>query len=92
MDYKDRVLAYHYRFSLILCDFNQAELDILFSTSLPFFYNRCNKDGKKALKDAFESTYHQVKYELIVNITTKANLWLETPTSNNYYDRYHLAW
>ena len=91
-DYKDCALAYYYRLFLILRDFNQAELDILFFTNLPFFYGRCNKDGKKALRDAFKSAYHQVERELIANITAKANLWLETPTSNNYHSKYHLTW
>lgn len=73
-DYEDRALAYHYRLSLILCSFNQAELDVLFSTSLPSFYGKCDKDGKKALRDAFESAYHQVERKLIANIIAKANL------------------
>lgn len=90
--YKNCALAYHYCLSFILCGFNQAELDILFSTSLPSFYGRCDKDGKKALRDAFESAYHQVERELIANITAEANLWLETLAGNNYYNRYHLAW
>ena len=90
-DYKDCALVYHYYLSFILRGFNQAELDVLFSTSLPFFYGRCDKDGKKALRDAFKSAYHQVERELIANITVKANLWLETPAGNNYHNRYHLA-
>ena len=57
-EYKDRALAYHYGLFLIFRGFNQAELDVLFSTSLPSFYGKCNKDGKKALRDAFESMYH----------------------------------
>ncbi len=90
-EYEDCALAYYYCLSLILRGFNQAELDVLFSTSLPSFYGRCNKDGKKALKDAFESAYHHVECELIENITAEANLWLETPAGNNYHDKYHLA-
>ncbi len=69
----------------------QAELDVLFSTSLPSFYGRCDKDGKKALRDSFESAYHHVERELIESITAEANLWLETPAGNNYHDKYHLA-
>ncbi len=90
-EYKDRAFAYHYRLSLILRGFNQAELDVLFSTSLPSFYDRCDKDGKKALRDAFESAYHHIERKLIENIIAEANLWLKTPTGNNYHDKYHLA-
>lgn len=90
-NYKDHTLAYHYCLFLIFCGFNQAELDVLFSTNLSSFYGRGDKDDKKALRDAFESTYHQVECKLIANITAKANLWLETPTSNNYHDRYYFA-
>ena len=36
-EYKDCTLTYHYCLSLILRGFNQAELDVLFSTSLPSF-------------------------------------------------------
>ncbi len=89
--YEDCALAYHYCLSLILRGFNQAELDVLFSTSLPSFYGRCDKDGKKALRNAFESAYHHVERELIENITAEANLWLETPIGNNYHDKYYLA-
>ncbi len=87
-EYEDCALAYYYHLSLILWSFNQTELDVLLSTSLLFFYGRCNKDGKKALRDAFESVYHYVKCEQIKNITAEANLWLETPVGNNYYDKY----
>lgn len=90
-EYKNRALGYYYRLSLIFCSFNQAKLDILFSTSLLSFYGRCDKNGKMALRDAFESAYHQVKCKLIANITAKENLWLKTSTGNNYHDRYHLA-
>ena len=91
-EYKDCALAYHYCLFFILCGFNQAELDILFSTSLPFLYDKCNKDGKKALRDAFKSAYHYVKCKLIENITAEANLWLETLIRNKYHDKYYLAW
>ncbi len=60
MEYKDRTLAYHYCLSLIFCAFNQAELDVLFFISLPTFYGRCDKDGKKALRETFKSAYHHV--------------------------------
>lgn len=73
-DYKGYALAYYYHLSLIVRGFNQAELDVLFSISLPSFYGRCDKDGKKALKNTFESTYHKVERKLITNITTKTNL------------------
>lgn len=69
VDYKDHVLAYHYYLSLILCSFNQAELDGLFFTSLPYFYGKCVKDDENALRDAFEFAYNEVKHELITNIT-----------------------
>lgn len=46
-DYEDRALACHYRLSLILRDFNRAELEVLFSTSLPSFYGKLDKDGKR---------------------------------------------
>ena len=78
VEYKDRALVYHYRLFFILYKFNQAELDVLFSINLPSFYSRCDKNGKKALKNAFESAYHHVKYKLIENIIDKTNLWLET--------------
>lgn len=90
-DYKDHILVYYYRLFLIFCDFNQAELNILFSTSLLSFYSKCIKDCKKAFKDIFESTYNQIKCKLITTITIKANLQLETLVKNNYYDKYHLA-
>lgn len=60
-NYKDCALAYHYCLSIIFRDFNQAELDVLLSTSLLLFYGKCNKNGKKVLKDVFQSTYYQVK-------------------------------
>lgn len=91
-EYKDHASAYHYCLSLILCSFNRAELNFLFSTSLPFFYGRYNKDDKKPLRDIFESAYHQVERKLIANITTQANLWLKTFAGNNYHNRYYLAW
>lgn len=74
MKYKNYILAYHYRLLLIFYNFNQAELDVLFSTNLSFSYGKCNKDSKKALRDIFKSVYHYVKCELIKNITAKANL------------------
>ena len=91
-EYKDYALAYHYCLFLIFYNFNQVELDILFSISLPSFYGRCNKDSKKALKNTFESAYHHIKRKLIENITVEANLWLETSIENNYHDKYYFAW
>ncbi len=46
-EYEDCALAYHYRLSLILCSFNQAELDVLFSTSLLFFMANMTKMVKR---------------------------------------------
>ncbi len=92
MEYKDYTLVYYYRLSLILRGFNQVELDVLFSTSLSSFYSRYNKDGKKALRDAFKSAYQNVKCKLIENIIIKANLWLETLIRNIYHNKYHLTW
>ena len=91
-DYEDHALAYYYHLFFILCGLNQTELNVLFSPSLLFFYCICNKNGKKALKDGFESAYHWVKRKLIVSMTVKANSWLETLVDNNYHDKYHLAW
>ncbi len=90
-EYKDSALAYYYYLSFIFCGFNQAELDVLIFTSLSFFYGRYDKNDKKALRDAFKSAYYHVECKLIENITTKANLWLETSIGNYYHDKYHLA-
>lgn len=89
--YKDCALANDYYLFFILCDFNQVELDILFCTNLPSFYGRYNKDGKKALRNVFQSVYHHIKCKLIINTITKANIWLEIFIENNYHDKYHLA-
>ena len=91
LEYKDHALAYHYCLFFIFCGFNQGELDVLSSTSLPFFYGKCDKDRKKALRDAFKSAYYYLKPELIENIIGKANLWLEIPARNNYHNKYYLA-
>ncbi len=61
VEYEDRALAYHYRLSIILRRFNQAALELLFSTSLPSFYGKLDKEGKRGLKGVFESVYHQVE-------------------------------
>lgn len=91
VDYEDRALVYYYCLSLIFRDFNQAELDFLFSISLSYFYGKGTKDGKKTWRDVFESAYNQVKRELIINIIVEVNLWLDTLVGNNYYDKYYLV-
>lgn len=91
-NYEDHTFAYHYRFFLIFYGFNQAKLDISFFISLPLFYDKYNRDDKKALRDASKSVNYHVKHELITNITAKANLWLKTFVRNNYHDKYHLIW
>lgn len=84
INYKDSALAYYYYLLLIFYSFNQIKLDIFFSINLLSFYNQCNKYGKNALKDAFKSVYHYVKYELIANLTAKAMRWLKIFAKNNY--------
>ena len=90
-DYEDRALAYHYYLSLILRGFNQAKLEVLSLTSLPFLYEKFNKKGKKALKDLFELAYHQVEQEIITRIVAEIEICLKTFTGNKYYDKYHLV-
>lgn len=73
-NYKNCTLSYYYCLFFILYDLNQAVLDVLFSINLLFFYDKCDKNNEKALKNAFKSVYHQVKCKLIANIIAKVNL------------------
>lgn len=45
--YKDRAFIYHYHLFIIFKEFNQAELELLFLTSLPLCYNKLDKKEKK---------------------------------------------
>lgn len=91
VEYKDRTLAYYYHLSIILRGFNQAKLELLFSTNLLLFYGKLDKEGKKGLKDVFKLAYHQVEQELINLIVTEAKVWLKTPVRDGYHNKYHLA-
>lgn len=91
IEYEDRGLAYHYRLSIIFRKFNQAELELLFSTNLSLFYGKLSKDEKRGLKGVFELAYHQIEQELINLIMTEAEVWLKIPAKDGYYDKYQLA-
>lgn len=61
IEYKNRTFVYYYCLSIIFKKFNQAELELLFSTYLLLFYNKLDKKRKKELKGVFKLAQHQVE-------------------------------
>lgn len=66
-DYKERAIYYHTRLLVILRGLNSAELESLYSTSLPMFFARLDKTKKRKLKRIFEETYngHEAHFKRI---------------------------
>lgn len=71
MNYENYILAYYYYLFLIFRDFNLAKLEVFFSTKLPSFYRKLDKERKISLKYIFKFIYYQVKQKMIMQIVTK---------------------
>lgn len=53
-DYQQRAIFYHARLLLMLRGLNSAELEVIYSTSLPMFFARLDKNEKRKLKESFD--------------------------------------
>lgn len=83
-DYQNRAQYYHARLLLMIRGLNSAELESLYSTSLPTFYARLDKNEKRKLKESFEDAYNDIESRFIHRVTELAELWIQSPAGESY--------
>ena len=83
-DYQNRAMFYHVRLLVMLRGLNGAKFKILYSTSLPMFYARLDKNEKRKLKELFDDAYNEIKSRFITRVTELAEIWIQLPVGENY--------
>ncbi|MCJ1348903.1 hypothetical protein MMC31_007136 [Peltigera leucophlebia] len=87
VNYQQRANFYHACLLLMLQGLNGAELEVIYSTSLPMFFARLDKNEKRRLKKSFDNSYNDLEVRFITKITELADIWIALPASNAYSTR-----
>lgn len=73
-DYQNHTMFCHARLLVMLCGFNNAELEVFYSNSSLIFYAQLNKNKKKKLKKLLDNAYNEIESWFIIRIIKLAEI------------------